>query len=575
MELNATKRSIEEVFSPSKKYSIPRFQREYSWKNEELDEFWDDIVDQIKVVDGKLINQEYFIGCIVLVGEDTKFDYLIVDGQQRLTTLTIFLKCIVTRLLELNDTDAANALYENVIEGKDNDGRKYFKLVNESPKPYFQNELQNLKPKGVNKAETNEEKLLEAAANRLQKKISSFRLEGQNELDVVKAIREQVLKYLKIILITAKNEDDASTIFETLNARGVNLTSVDLIKNWIFKNYNEEHPNDNAKDIWNTVRAELAKFSDLETFFRHYWNSKYSFASNDRLYKSFKNQLKKAGRIKPAKEFLLEIRDAAHVYKKIGLPVEKDWPIQKQKVIFYSLESLNLYKVTQVRPFLLALLETRDRKNDNGKNLIDESTMIEIVSNLEKFHFVFSNLCQERASGLENIYTGSAKNIHAAEGDRTEIKKVIVDLYKSLQQKMPNAEKMNLALKKLKFTTNDENDKKTIQIIFKKIEQNLLETKELNVGNFSIEHIQDQATRANWVGEIGNLIPLDERINNNLGAGLTFSEKKRMYENSNLKIVTEFLRLNAQDHWDEKASQAWSNKLGELLVKATALTPIA
>lgn len=574
MELNATKRSIEEVFSPSKKYSIPRFQREYSWKNEELDEFWDDIVDQIKSSDGKLINQEYFIGCIVLVGEDTKFDYLIVDGQQRLTTLTIFLNCIVKRLFELNDNDAANALHENVIEGKDNDGKKYFKLVNESPKPFFQNELQNITPKGVNKAETNEEKLLESAANRLNKKISSFKINGHSDLDVIKAIREQVLKYLKIILVTAKNEDDASTIFETLNARGVNLTSVDLIKNWIFKNYNDIHPNDDARDIWNKVREDIAKFSELETFFRHYWNSKYAYASNDRLYKSFKNQLKISGRIKPAKEFLNEIKEAALVYKKIGMPVETDWPIQKQKVIFYSFDLLNQYKVTQVRPFLLALLDARGRKDANDKILIDESTFIQIILNLEKFHFIFSHLCQERASGLENIYTGSAKNIHAAGNDKLEVKKAIDELYKSLLIKMPDKLKIISALKKLKFTTNDENDKKTIQIIFKKIEQYLLKTTELNVGNFSLEHIEDQSTKALWIGNIGNIIPLDEVINNNLGSGLTFLQKKNKYIKSNLKIVSEFIKLNPQDEWDDSKGQIWADKLGELLIEATTLKSV-
>lgn len=68
MELNAETRSVNEIFSPNKKYTVPRFQREYSWKEEEIDEFWDDIVQQIKIKDGKVRNEEYFIGCIVLVG---------------------------------------------------------------------------------------------------------------------------------------------------------------------------------------------------------------------------------------------------------------------------------------------------------------------------------------------------------------------------------------------------------------------------------------------------------------------------------------------------------------------------
>ena len=130
MELNAVTRSVNDIFSPNKIYLVPRFQREYSWGEEEILEFWDDIIHQItSSPDNNISNVEYFIGCIVLVGEDTKPEYLIVDGQQRLTTLTILLRAIVARLNALGDQTAAKALYDNVIEGTDNDGKKYFKLT--------------------------------------------------------------------------------------------------------------------------------------------------------------------------------------------------------------------------------------------------------------------------------------------------------------------------------------------------------------------------------------------------------------------------------------------------------------
>ncbi len=279
MELNAVTRSVGDIFSVNKRYLVPRFQREYSWSKEEVDEFWDDIIQQIKLSKSKkAINEEYFIGCIVLVGDDSKPDFLIVDGQQRLTTLTILLRAIVERLKELGDNTAASALYKNVIEGTDDDGKKYFKLINESPKPYFQNELQSFEPEGIKKAETDEELLLLSAFSGFHKKLKGLSIKGLDELTSIKALRAQVLNFLKFILVTAKNEDDAYTIFETLNARGLSLTSVDLIKNWIFKNFKQTHPNDNAKETWNEIRKSIAEFSDLETFFRHYWNSKYSFA---------------------------------------------------------------------------------------------------------------------------------------------------------------------------------------------------------------------------------------------------------------------------------------------------------
>lgn len=565
MELNAETRSVNEIFSPNKKYIVPRFQREYSWQTEEVEEFWDDITEQIKPQANKHIkNDEYFIGCIVLVGEDSKPEYLIVDGQQRLTTLTILLRAIVDRLIELGESTAANALYKNVIEGTDNDGREYFKLVNESPKPFFQNELQALTPVKLRKPQTEEEELLLSSFTLLKKKIKDYRIKGLSEIECIKALREQVLNYLKFILVTAKNEDDAYTIFETLNARGLSLTSVDLIKNWIFKNYSQIHPNDNAKEIWGEMRRSISKFSDLETFFRHYWNSKYAFASDDRLYKSFKAFLKK-GAVSDAKSFLLELTAAASYYRKIGAPSDTDWKVQKERSVKRSLDLLNQYRVTQVRPFLLALLECR------SKGSVDQSTFISAVAKLENFHFVFSNICQDRASGLEGKYTRAAKNLHAAQNNKTKAKSVISNLIDYLDNKRPSPQRIRDAVQDLSFTSSDEASKKTIQTIFSKVESYLQSTNELAIHSFSLEHIKDQSTRVSWVGSIGNLIPLDESLNNEIKMGATFKKKKEHYKKSSLKVVEKFLHLNPKDDWVEADAANWGAQLASYLELATRL----
>lgn len=567
MELNAETRSVNEIFSPNKKYLVPRFQREYSWKEEEIDEFWEDIVQQIHISEGSVSNEEYFIGCIVLVGEDAKPDYLIVDGQQRLTTLTILLRAIVQRIIDLGDEPAAHALYKNVIEGTDNDGKPYFKLLNESPKPFFQNELQSIKPQGIGRADTEEEQLLQSAYDNFQRRIRRFRLEGLSELESVKALRQQILNYLKFILVTAKSEDDAYTIFETLNARGLSLTSVDLIKNWIFKTYQQVHPNDNAKDIWSELRKEISAFSDLETFFRHYWNSKYSFASDDRLYKSFKDLLKQ-NKIAPAKEFLLELKQASGIYRSIGLPMESDWPVQKLKSVFRSLILLNQYRVTQVRPFLLALLERYRAR------VVTQTVLIQCIENIENFHFIFSNICQDRASGLEGKYARAAKNLHLAGSDKAKAKQVIKDLCDYLNRKRPSEQRISDALKELNFKDGVDTNKKTIQTIFAKVERFKHGTSELLVGNFSLEHIEDQSSGLDWVGSLGNLLPLDEDLNNRIKSNSTFKAKKGQYEKSSLRMVAEFLKLNPQDRWDKGAADRWLDYLSEAVVTATSVKPV-
>ena len=132
MELHAYTRTISDLFSVKKKYIVPRFQREYSWTKEQIYELWNDIISNISInKDGDLVHTEYFIGSLVLVGDDKSISLQIVDGQQRLTTLTILLSALCERFLEINKENIAKSIYDNYIAGKDDDGEDYFKLENE------------------------------------------------------------------------------------------------------------------------------------------------------------------------------------------------------------------------------------------------------------------------------------------------------------------------------------------------------------------------------------------------------------------------------------------------------------
>ncbi len=141
MELHAYTRTISDLLSVKKKYVVPRFQREYSWTEEKVSELWDDIVSNISLDEnGNFNHEEYFIGSLVLVGEDKSVEMEIVDGQQRLTTLTILLSALCERFKEINQRNLAQAIYDNYIAGKDDDGNYYFKLENETPQTIFPSE---------------------------------------------------------------------------------------------------------------------------------------------------------------------------------------------------------------------------------------------------------------------------------------------------------------------------------------------------------------------------------------------------------------------------------------------------
>jgi uncharacterized protein with ParB-like and HNH nuclease domain len=175
MELHAYTRTISDLFSVKKKYIVPRFQREYSWTKEQVLELWNDIISNISIKDGDLEHTEYFIGSLVLVGDDKSISLQIVDGQQRLTTITILLSALCQRFLELKKDKIAKSIYDNYIAGKDDEGEDYFKLQNETPKPFFQTTIQDINKEENNPSSQEEKCLLSSYKDTFTNKFSRLK----------------------------------------------------------------------------------------------------------------------------------------------------------------------------------------------------------------------------------------------------------------------------------------------------------------------------------------------------------------------------------------------------------------
>lgn len=575
MDLHAYTKTVYDLFSINKKYIVPRFQREYSWGEDEVNELWRDLISNIFTKDGKLENQEYFIGSLVLVGEDKSTEFKIVDGQQRLTTITMLLSALVEAFKEIERTDLAQGLY-TFIEGRDVSNKQFFKLENENPKPFLQNSIQNFEKVQTNPGSDEESTLLAAFSfftkrvqkNSLSKEFSAFwKTSKLNEsakyLSVLEAVRDQALTFLKTIYITVGNEDEAYTIFETLNARGMNLSPVDLMKNEIFKVLSDEHPVDAAKFKWKSLHSTLAAREgriDIDIYVRHFWLSKYEFTTEDKIYKSFK---RKTNSDKPLiKNFLDEIVQEADYYKKITTPLTTDWKPQEEKSIFDSLIALNIFKVTQVRTLLLALLAQRDKKR------IDLTGVKECTSALENFHFLFSAITSSRASGLESKYSKYARSLRSCT-DLASSRQVLNELKADIKQKLPVIETVREGFKSLVYTNDETKHKRLIQYIFRKWEIYLGQTNELEPSQITLEHIvpQSDIKLSHCVGSIGNLLPLGGAINN-LADAKDFKTKINLYKQSKLLIVSDFVTKNGSKmDWTETDIINRSTEIADLAYK--------
>lgn len=572
MELNAYTRTIRTLFSTNVKYIVPRFQREYSWTQNEILELWNDIIFNIIPDEGKFKNLEYFIGSIVLIGEDRSSELQIVDGQQRITTITIILSALVQVFKDIDQNNVAEAIYSTYIEGKDDDNEPFFKLVNENPKPFLQKSIQYIE-KEQNEPSNKEEKALWFSYSFFYKKLklenlskeyngwSKVKVNGSSKekhIALLKGIRDQLVSFLKVIYITVASEDDAYMIFETLNARGKNLSAVDLVKNELFKNLRGTHPDDSAKRKWKNIQSNLSSRDqrvNVETFFRHYWLSKFSFVTESKIYKNYK-KLANSGKIDPM-VFLTELESESELYNNIANPLLEDWPQQEDKVVYNSLSALSLFQISQVRSFLLSLIIQKNKK------MVSHSDFTSFLVALENFHFKYTSICSLRMNVFEGKYSKAARDLRNAKS-KIQVKKIIEDLIEYYRSKVPNKTLFVKSFHKLKFTKTYTKDKKIIRYIFNRIEKNYRTTSELDMDLVTLEHLLPQSTSGiSNIGKLGNLIPLDKKLNESAD-NKSFGEKVPIFEKSELVMVDNFLKSNGSNtQWTKQDIENRTDELAE------------
>lgn len=556
MDLTSVPKSIDDALRVQRKYVITRFQREYAWENEELQTIYEDLIENIYIREGVFSTNDYFIGSLVLVGDDddtSKIERLVVDGQQRLMTFTIAFAVLAQKFKELGQEKLSEKTHLNVM-GEDNDGNPYAKLVNENPKPFFQRRIQQKDIDFNAIPETNEEKRILNAYNffdrQLKETVLIKNIRDNNSgagdisyLDALKAFRDQILK-CKVIYVTVKSLDDAYTIFEVLNSKGKDLAPVDMIKNSLFSILTEDEPLDYAVEKWKEIKKNLKNCIDLDIniFYRHFWLSKYSLSTTRKLVYNFNKTIPRT--IEEYTKFINSLENEAKQYSLIAAPKREDWIQPEELFIYTCLESFSIFNVSQVRIFLLALFEIKNSQ------LISFKNFKKILVYLEYYHFIFTAVCSSRPSGLERRYSSYARQLRNCTSKK-ESADCINNLITDLKEGIPDYSIFEKQFEKIVYTSVKEKDKKLVKYILKKMDT-YYSSNELVPNSFTIEHILPESVETEYVGMIGNLLPLGEQLNNEL-SNKKFELKMERYPESQYATVKRFVDENKDKvEWGEK-----------------------
>jgi uncharacterized protein with ParB-like and HNH nuclease domain len=223
-------------------------------------------------------------------------------------------------------------------------------------------------------------------------------------------IRDKILA-LKVIYIDLDNEDDAYLIFETLNTRGKDLTPSDLVKSHLTKLLKPTNKNvDHTKDAWNGM-VELIEGSAADltvtSYLHHYWLSRHEYVTVKKLYKDLKRKVNKQN----AKDFLDSLIRDARTYREIQETAYRKWNKNDQQ-IRDSLDALNLFRLKQPLPMMLAIMHAYDAGELKQKHAEG------ILRTIENFHFIFTAITSQRSSGgISFMYALHARSLLAAPGN--------------------------------------------------------------------------------------------------------------------------------------------------------------
>lgn len=327
---------------------VPTYQRPYSWKTAHLTDYWTDLREGINT------QPDYFLGSIVLTPEGGGPRLTVIDGQQRLATTAIFMSCARDILRERGETQWADhiqreylATYDPSTKAEeprlrlsDQDDTHFAALVvvGGAPQPTLESH-----------------RLLTAARSylleELRKDIDQFGAKWDDRLRKWVDFLDQAVAVIRVQVPT---ESDAFLIFETLNARGENLTPVDLLKNYLFGRAGKQL--DTARRAWGRAVGLLDTTTDSDLvidFVRHYWCSRNGPVREKDLYRQMKATVHSEHEAVALAE---ELEAASRLYSAI-LNSDHEFWLDLGTTGKTHVETLLRLGIVQNRPLLLAAME--------------------------------------------------------------------------------------------------------------------------------------------------------------------------------------------------------------------------
>lgn len=542
-------------------YYIPSYQRDYSWEQEELEDFWKDIKDSLEDD-----YESHFFGQIVVhIDSDQNNIKNIIDGQQRTTTSMIFMRAIqyfYQDILKANPNHSIALRKSNDISSQ---AIGYYDADEKTPHLNFNDSTSNdYYINNILLGEPTDKKNKSKACERMRKAYKFFCKNIEDELsgystladkvDYLKNLHNSFTQKFQVLYLEATDIGEAFVIFETLNARGVALETADLLKNFIFSRSDITY----AQKTWKTMIDDLDR-ADTTKYIRHYWISSTEFARDKELYKRISKKIQDD---KHAANALLESLAAyAKYYHDLCFP--EDATTFENEDLISSITNLKTLKARTFYPVILAMYQVKDINTGNAK--YSEKDIAQVARAIETFIFRNFTICGRVANTGEILFAKVAskivkENVSTADEIVNEIRSDMVD---------------DITFKDLfAIWEGTSSQKETIRYVLKKLHNATTKNKEISTNNndVHIEHIHpvkaqlwnfSEEDHNKYLWRLGNLTLLSSKLNETVKNNV-FDIKKNSYKDSWIQPTIDLLSYN---QWTPTEIEDRQNKMADLALK--------
>lgn len=556
-------------------YKVPRYQRDYSWSESEWEDLW---LDLQAVVTGQE-EPAHYLGYLVLQTQDDK-QFEVIDGQQRLTTISLLVLAVVRHLqgLVASDIDAADNqrraeqlrhAHLGYLDPVTLLSRSKLEL-NRNNDAYYQNYLitltHPLPVRGFRASEHRLRKAFEWFVDRLSKWSPTETKAGEESRGLVLArLVENLSDKLFFTVITVTDELNAYKVFETLNARGVKLSATDLLKNHLFsvlfRSKEHEKEIEAAEKRWDDMVARLGDetFTD---FLRAHWISRHTLVREAELFKRIRAKVTDRGQVFA---LLREMDQDLDTYLALRRPEDSEWPLDLRE----PAETLRRFGVRQPLPLLLAA----------RRSLADDPSFARVLRACVSISFRYNVIGGRPTPDQERVYALACGRL--ARGEVTQVRDVLLDL----RPIYPTDAEFIAAFgaKSLRAPKNGRN-RQVLVYVLGAIERHTSGNQvELDSSALSLEHVFPEHADSGWesfadaevdemVWRLGNLTLVPPTENRNLGRQ-PYAVKRDAYRNSAFGLT----RMIAEnfDRWDPRtiaAHQNWMAKQAKTIWRIAELS---